>query len=44
LWPWRFEDYELAELAEPPGDAELEGLMWELDFRHRQTIERDEER
>jgi hypothetical protein len=42
-WPWRFEEYPLAELAEPPNEAELEALMWELDLRHRETIQRPEE-
>lgn len=42
-WPWRFEDYELADLAEPSGDPELEDLVWELDLRHRETIQREEE-
>ena len=42
-FPWRFEDYELSDLAEPPGEAELEALMWELDLRPRQTIQREEE-
>ena len=42
-FPWRFEGYELSDLAEPPGEAELEALMWELDLRHRQTIQREAE-
>lgn len=42
-FPWRFEDYSLAALADPPGDAELENLMWEVDRRHREAIQREEE-
>jgi hypothetical protein len=42
-FPWRFEDYPLAELAGPPTDAELEAWMQELDFRYQQAIEGDEE-
>ncbi len=42
-WPWRFEEYPLADLVEPPGEEELEDLMWELDLRHRQTIQREED-
>jgi hypothetical protein len=42
-WPWRFEEYPLAKLAEPPGEAELEVLMWELDLRDRETLQRAEE-
>jgi hypothetical protein len=42
-FPWRFEEYPLAELAEPPGDAELEASMDELDFRYQRAIEGEEE-
>ena len=42
-FPWRFEEYELADLADPPGEAELEALMCEIDLRHRETIQREEE-
>jgi hypothetical protein len=43
-FPWRFEEYPLAELAEPPTDAELEAWMQELDFRYQRAIEGDEDR
>jgi hypothetical protein len=44
-FPWRFEEYPLVELAEPPTDAELEAWMQELDFRYQRAIEgEDEER
>jgi hypothetical protein len=42
-WPWRFEGYPLAELAELPGNPEDEALVWELDFRYRQGFLREEE-
>jgi hypothetical protein len=42
-FPWRFDDYPLQHLAEPPGEAELEQLMWELDRRHREGVAADEE-
>jgi hypothetical protein len=42
-FPWRFDDYPLQHLAEPPGEAELEQLMWELDCRHREGVAGDEE-
>jgi hypothetical protein len=42
-WPWRYENYELADVAEPPWEEELEALMWELDLRHRESIQREEE-
>jgi hypothetical protein len=43
-WPWRFERYELADLAEPQSDRrELEHFLWELDLRYRQTILREDE-
>jgi len=43
-FPWRFEEYPLAELAEPPTGAELEAWMQELDFRYQPVIEGDEDR
>ena len=42
-FPWRFEEYPLIELAEPPTDAELEAWMQELDFRYQRAMEGDEE-
>ena len=42
-FPWRFEEYPLADLAEPLSDAELEAWMQELDFRYQRAIEGDEE-
>ena len=42
-FPWRFEEYPLAELAEPLADAELETWMQELDFRYQRAIEGDDE-
>ena len=42
-WPWRFESYPLADLAEPPGNPEVEALVWELDFRFRESFLREEE-
>ena len=42
-FPWRFEEYPLAELAEPPTDAELEAWTQELDFRYQRAIEGDDE-
>jgi hypothetical protein len=42
-FPWRFEEYPLADLADPRGEPELEQLMWELDWRHREGIARAEE-
>ena len=42
-YPWRFEAYPLADLAEPPGDPEAEALVWELDFEYRQGFLREEE-
>jgi hypothetical protein len=44
-FPWRFEEYALANIAEGPTDAELEAWMQELDFRYRRVIDgEDEER
>ena len=44
-WPWRFEGYELAELAEPQSDRqELDAFLWELDLRYREGFEREDER
>ncbi len=34
---------ELGDLVEPPGEEELEALMWELDLRPRQAIQGKEE-
>jgi hypothetical protein len=42
-FPWRFEQYPLADLADPRGEPELEPLMWELDRRHREGVARAEE-
>jgi hypothetical protein len=42
-FPWRFEQYPLANLADPRGEPELEQLMWELDRRHREGVARAEE-
>ncbi len=37
-FPWRFEEYPLIELAEPPTDAEIEAWMQELDFRYHARL------
>ena len=42
-FPWRFEDYPLADLAGRPTDAELEAWIQALDFRYQRAIEGDEE-
>ena len=40
-FPWRFDEYPLAELAEGP--TELEAWMQELDFQYQRAIEGDDE-
>ena len=40
-FPWRFEAYPLAEVMEPPRDAELEAWIEELDFRYLRALELD---
>jgi hypothetical protein len=40
--PWRFEDYPLAEHAEPAGEEVLGAVVEELDLWHRETIQREE--
>ena len=42
-FPWRFEAYPLANLAEPARDAELEAWIEELDFRYLRALEGDAE-
>ena len=39
-FPWPFETYPLAELAEAPGDTTLEDLAWELEERYRRGARR----
>lgn len=42
-FPWRFEDYPLAELADQPGDAELDHVCWEIDHRYRAAVLGDDD-
>lgn len=42
-FPWRFEDGYGIEPTPPLSEAELEALIWELDFRYRQTIQHESE-
>ena len=38
-FPGRYDDGDGPEPAPPPTADELEALMWELDFRYRQTLQ-----
>src|SRR5262245_16802978 len=40
--PWRFENYPLTELAQAPGDAEVEAWIAELSLKYERAIEGDD--
>jgi hypothetical protein len=42
-FPWRFEDGQGIEPMPPLSVAEFEDLVWELDFRYRQTLQHESE-
>jgi len=37
-FPWRFEEYPLADLADQPRDAALDHVVWEIDHRYHATV------